>query len=235
MLNLYNPIMQTHGPIRLDCRTEPMFQENAYVVIAPSGNGRAAWIIDPGFPPQPGKLIALLTAEQVEPAAILLTHGHPDHIAGVSSIRTRWPALPILAPAAEADFMSDPNRNLSARMGFPVTAPSPTDLLKPGDTLTLGDTTWEVRDVSGHSPGGLAFYCAAAGVVIVGDALFAGSIGRVDFPGGSGPRLLANIRANLLTLPDETVVYAGHGPPTTIGDERRENPYMQPGVVDALV
>ncbi|HQL53327.1 MAG TPA: MBL fold metallo-hydrolase, partial [Phycisphaerae bacterium] len=90
----------------------------------------------------------------------------------------------------------------------------------------LGALTWQVLDVAGHSPGGLAFYCAAAGVVVTGDALFAGSIGRYDFPGSSGARLLANIRQHLLTLPPETVVYAGHGPATTIGDELETNPFL---------
>ena len=81
--------------------------------------------------------------------------------------------------------------------------------------------------MAGHSPGGLAYYCASAGVVFTGDALFAGGIGRYDFPGSSGKRLLANIRRHLLTLPDETVVYSGHGPATTIADERDTNPYLQ--------
>jgi glyoxylase-like metal-dependent hydrolase (beta-lactamase superfamily II) len=90
----------------------------------------------------------------------------------------------------------------------------------------LASLGWRVVDVSGHSPAGLAYYCEAAAVVVTGDALFAGSIGRYDFPGSSGPKLVNNIRRHLLSLPDATVVYSGHGPATTVGEERESNPFL---------
>jgi glyoxylase-like metal-dependent hydrolase (beta-lactamase superfamily II) len=99
--------------------------------------------------------------------------------------------------------------------------------VSPGDTLSLADLQWQVLDVSGHSPGGVAYYCRAAGVVFAGDALFAGSIGRYDFPGSSRERLLKNIQEHLLTLPDKTVLYSGHGPTSTIGHEREHNWVLQ--------
>ncbi len=90
----------------------------------------------------------------------------------------------------------------------------------------MGPFTWQVLDAAGHSPGGVAYYCAVAEVVLVGDALFAGSIGRTDIPGASESRLLKNIRDNLMSLPDGTRVLSGHGPATTIGEERRSNPFL---------
>jgi hydroxyacylglutathione hydrolase len=99
--------------------------------------------------------------------------------------------------------------------------------LAPGGTLMLEGSVWAILDTSGHSPGGRSLYCAALGVVIVGDALFAGGIGRYDFPDSDGPRLLQNIRDQLLTLPESTRVLSGHGPETTIGTEKHHNPFLQ--------
>jgi len=101
------------------------------------------------------------------------------------------------------------------------------ELLKPGDTLTMGEVTWNVLDTSGHTKGGLSFYCPQESVVMTGDALFCGSIGRSDIPDGDGELLIENIRNNLMTLPDNTRVLPGHGPETTIGAEKRSNPFLQ--------
>jgi glyoxylase-like metal-dependent hydrolase (beta-lactamase superfamily II) len=106
----------------------------------------------------------------------------------------------------------------------PPPPPPPDRELAHGDTLALGSLTFEVRHVPGHSPGSVAF--VGHGVAFVGDAVFAGSVGRVDLPGGDGATLLTSIREQLLTLPDETVLYAGHGPETSVGAERRANPFL---------
>jgi glyoxylase-like metal-dependent hydrolase (beta-lactamase superfamily II) len=209
-----------------------MFAENGFVVW--TSDGPDAWIIDPGLPPQPHELLRVVEHHNLAPAAILLTHCHADHVAGIPMIRAAHPNVPILVPRDEARLLTDADANLSGGLGFPITVPPADRLLAAGGELMLGGLRWDVLDVAGHSPGGLAYYNAAGGVVIVGDALFAGSIGRVDFPGSSGRRLIGNIRAQLLTLPDNTVVYSGHGPATTIGVERRENPYLQ-GDPDLLV
>ena len=99
-------------------------------------------------------------------------------------------------------------------------------MVRPGQTLTLGDSSWAVLDTSGHTPGGVSYYCESAAVAIVGDALFAGSIGRTDLPGTSTERLVSNIRSQLLSLPEQTRVLTGHGPETTIGVERQTNPFV---------
>lgn len=213
--------MINHGRMNIEVFVDPMFQENAFVVGCEGGSD--CWIIDPGFPPQPEAIVAAVAERELEPVALMLTHCHPDHIAGLNALRAAYPQTPIVAPYGEKDMLTDPEANLSTALGFAVSAPPADQLLKPGDTAALGDLTWRVLDVSGHSPAGLAFYCADVGVVINGDALFAGSIGRFDFPHSSRERLIKNISENLLTLPDDTVVYSGHGPATTIGHERQHN------------
>jgi glyoxylase-like metal-dependent hydrolase (beta-lactamase superfamily II) len=125
-------------------------------------------------------------------------------------------------------MLSDAAFNLSAPFGLPIVAPPPDELIEPGEVIEIGPSRWEVLDTSGHTPGGVSFYCAAAGVVIVGDALFAGSIGRCDIPGASEQRLLRNIREKLLSLPEATRVLPGHREETTIGREKRTNPYLSP-------
>ncbi|TWT46112.1 putative metallo-hydrolase [Phycisphaerae bacterium RAS1] len=216
--------MQSHGPLRIEVFIEQMFQQNGLLVWC--DGGRDCWIVDPGFPPQCDRIVQSVQQRELTPAALLLTHCHVDHIAGNKTVRAAFPAVPIWAPRAEREFLTDAEVNLSAQMGLPVTSPPADRLLAPRESLTLSDLSFDVLDVAGHSPGGLAYYCAAAGVAIVGDALFAGGIGRVDFPGSSGARLIGNIRKHLLSLPDDTIVYSGHGPTTTIGRERRSNPFL---------
>jgi hydroxyacylglutathione hydrolase len=216
--------MITHGPLKLAVFVEPMFQESAYLLS--TTDAPEAWIIDPGLPPQERNIAAAIQQQRLDPRAILLTHCHADHIAGAGGLCRAFPELKLWAPRAEEHMLSDPVANLSAPFGFEVVTPPAETLLAPGDELMLGPLTWLAIDVAGHSPGGLAYYCPEIAVVFVGDALFAGGIGRYDFPGSSGPRLLANIRQHLLSLPPETVVYSGHGSATTIGEERDTNPFL---------
>ena len=216
--------MQEHGPLRIEVFVDPMFAENGLLVAA----GDACWIIDPGFAPQPESILDAIEEHRLTPAAILLTHCHVDHIAGVGTIRTAYPKLKLIAPRDETHMLTDPMGNLSGHYGFPIVAPEADVAIGPNDPLELGGVPFAALDVSGHSPGGLAYHCAAAAIVIGGDALFAGSVGRYDFPGSSGAKLISNIRRNLLTLPPETVLYPGHGPSTTIAREARTNPYLKP-------
>ncbi len=204
---------------------EPSFGENAYVVWIEAGG--PGWIVDPGAPPSARQIIEHLTAHRIVPEALVLTHGHADHIAGVPEILAAFGDLPVYIADEERPMLTDPAQNLSLSLGTPFkTDVKETRDLPPGETMALGETTWQIFDTSGHSPGGRSLYCAEAGIALVGDALFCGSIGRTDFPHSDHDRLIENIRTHLLTLPDETRVYSGHGPVTTIGEERRGNPFL---------
>jgi hydroxyacylglutathione hydrolase len=217
--------MPTHGELHIEVIVEPSFQENGLLVWA--DGDAAAWLVDPGYPPAPDAFLAAAAQHKLRPEAILLTHCHVDHMAGVPDLCAALPDVQIWSPRDDAGMLTSAIENLSALMGAPVTCREADRLIAPGETLQLGALTWQVLDVAGHSPGGLAYYCARARVVLTGDALFAGSIGRYDFPGSSRERLLANIKNNLLTLPDDTVVYSGHGPTTTIGREKRHNMVLE--------
>lgn len=217
--------MKSHGPLHINVFVEPMFQENAYLLW--TDDGPDAWVIDPGLPPQNDDIRAALEKRKLVPRAVVLTHCHADHIAGVAGLLREFPQAELCVPRDEQPMLRDTAANLSAPFGLKIVIPSASRPVAPGEALKLGALKWRALDVAGHSPGGLAYYCRSAGVVFTGDALFAGSIGRYDFPGSSGERLLDNIRRHLLTLPVKTVVYSGHGPATTIEDERETNPYLQ--------
>jgi hydroxyacylglutathione hydrolase len=199
------------------------FATNSYLVSVPGSAD--CWIIDPSF--GPAALIERVRGRGLTPVAIVLTHAHVDHIAGVADVRRAFPGVPVLVHATEAEWLSEPMLNLSALTGMRVTAPGPDGFLEDGKTLTLAGTTWTIRHTPGHSPGGVVLIHDPSGCVIAGDTLFAGSIGRTDFPGGDAATLASSIRNVLYRLPDETRVYPGHGPPTTVGAERRSNPYVR--------
>jgi len=184
--------------------------------------------VDPGSPPQADDILVFIRDHELTPLAIVLTHAHADHIAGVDDVLAGTGDLPVYLAREEWPMLTDAVQNLSASLGMPVSSGSARDVrdLAVGSTLDLESTRWVVGDVSGHSPGGRSLYCAEQSVVMVGDALFAGSVGRVDFPHSHGPTLLANIKKTLLALPDETRVLSGHGSETTIGAERATNPFI---------
>ncbi len=182
------------------------------------------WIIDAGF--EPYRLAAYIRERGLVPQAILLTHAHLDHIAGLSDLREKWPDLPILIHREEEAFLTDPMLNLSVVLEEPLVCPPATGFLEHGQALNIAGLRCEVRHTPGHSPGGVTFYFPQQGVAFVGDTLFAGSVGRTDFPTSDHELLFESIRKQLLTLPDDTRVLPGHGPETTIGRERRSNPYL---------
>ncbi len=196
-------------------------QTNTYVLR----DGDDAWVIDPGYGPD--AVLEFLDSEDVRPSRVVLTHGHCDHLAGVEAVRAARQAATVCCPEADADMLLDAAANLSSMFGLPVTVAEPFQRFAPGQTLTLGETAWQVLDTSGHTPGGVSLYCPDEAVAFTGDALFAGGIGRTDFPGGDQDRLLRTIRENLLTLPDETRILPGHGPASTIGRERQGNPFLR--------
>jgi glyoxylase-like metal-dependent hydrolase (beta-lactamase superfamily II) len=207
-------------PVEIRTFVTGPFATNTYLLR----EAEACWVIDPGF--APWELLAVLSEARLVPERVVLTHGHCDHVAGIGDLRGAVGDVPVWCPQADAEMPGDPTRNLSGPFGLPLSAPAPDELFQPGDSLTLGRSCWQVLDTSGHTPGGVSLYCPAEAVVFTGDALFAGSIGRTDIPGADARRLIDNIRRHLLTLPRETTVRPGHGPTSTIAEERRSNPFL---------
>lgn len=187
----------------------------------------ACAVVDPALCAEP--VISFLEGTDIIPQQIWLTHGHGDHIGGVGALKEAFGDARVCCPVGDARMLGDPMANMSAPFGFALSAPAPEQLLEPGTALMLGETSWQILDTSGHTPGSVSFYCNTERVVLTGDALFAGSIGRTDIPGASAERLIQNIRDQLLVLPDETRVLPGHGPATTIGAERAGNPFLVGG------
>ncbi len=183
-------------------------------------------VVDPGSM-MDDRFTRFLIDGRIDVAQIWLTHGHGDHIAGVGTLKKMFPAAKVHCPAADDDMLADAGKNLSSWYEISVTAPPADALIQPGDTLSLGQTAWQVLDTSGHTPGGVSFYCPTERVVLTGDALFAEGIGKTEIPGGDMDRLVANIFTELLALPDETRALPGHGPETTIGTERRTNFFLR--------
>lgn len=200
------------------------FSENSYLVW--KHGGAEAFVIDPGFEPE-------LILEQIEErgltlVAIVNTHSHLDHIAGNAAMKEAYPDAPVIIGHGEATFLTDPNLNRSAFYGMPLTSPPADRTVLDGGVLELAGLTMDVREIPGHSPGHVVFVIrdVAPTLVLGGDVLFRGSVGRTDFPGGSFNLLKQGIHEKLWPLPDDTVVYPGHGPVTTIGHEKRTNPFV---------
>ncbi|MDX2147175.1 MAG: MBL fold metallo-hydrolase [Planctomycetota bacterium] len=208
--------------LRIETFALGSFLTNCYVVYVEGSS--ACWIVDASF--EPTELIHAVRSRELAPEAIILTHAHVDHIAGVSEVRQALGPIPVWMHDAERDWLREPKLNLSWMMGQLVTAPGPDRTLSDGETLTLSGTQWRVLHTPGHSPGGISLVCAGASLVLAGDTLFAGSVGRTDFPGSDHDTLMTSIRTKLFALPDATRVLPGHGPETTVGQERRSNPYV---------
>lgn len=200
------------------------FGENCYVVRI---NGRDdCLVVDPGLEPE--KILEHLDSEGITPAAILNTHGHADHMGGNQALKSRWPDCPIVIGSGDAIKLTDAKENLSAMFGMPIVSPPADVTVDDGQTYAAAGIELEVRAISGHSTGHVIFVWNALQpkMVFAGDVIFAGSIGRTDFPDGSFEQLAAGIRAKLYTLPDNTRLFCGHGPATTVGEEKRGNPFV---------
>ncbi len=201
-----------------------LFAENCY--IAHLANRDDCLVFDPGL--DPGEILDYIQQRNLRPAAILNTHGHADHIAGNGMLKERFPDAPLMIGHGDASKLSDPMGNLSGQYGLPFTSPDADRLLREGDRVNLAGMELEVLETPGHSAGHIVFVWKEPSpwVVFGGDVLFAGSIGRSDFPDGDHDQLIASIRDKLFPLPDDTQVLPGHGPVTTIGEEKRSNPFV---------
>lgn len=200
------------------------FGENSYIVWAEGGPD--AFVIDPGFEPE--LILEQLVSRKLNLVAIVNTHGHLDHIAGNAALKAAYPNAPIIIGHGEKDWLTDANLNRSAHYGMPVVSPPADRTVADGELLELAGLKMDVREIPGHSPGHVVYIVRDVNpsIVLGGDVLFRGSIGRTDFPGGSFEVLHAGICAKLWPLPDNAIVYPGHGPVTTIGHEKRTNPYV---------
>lgn len=193
-------------------------QTNCYILQSNHG----AIIIDPGDEPE--RIVRFLNDIKVEPSQIIATHTHFDHVLGVDSIRAKL-NVPFLIHRDDLSMLESMQNRVHQFMGFDVPPPPKVDrYLKDGDLLNVGDETIRVLHTPGHSPGSISL--SGDGYVFTGDALFNQSIGRTDLPGGDLKTLINSIRERLFKLDDATTVYPGHGPETTIGDEKLANPFV---------
>jgi len=197
-------------------------QTNCYLVACPET--QAAVIIDPAWSGE--TLHTLAQEEGAKLEAILLTHAHFDHLAGAAALK-RLSNAPLLAHPDSKPLMADAHHHALAWGVQIEPTPEPDGELVEGQVIEVGTLRLQTLHTPGHAPGHVCFYEPAAGAIFDGDVLFNGGIGRSDLPGGDHGRLMQSIREKLLTLPDETAVYSGHGPATTIGAERRWNPFLR--------
>jgi len=200
-----------------------MYETNCYV-LRQDENAHHCVIIYPGLGVE--QLLDFLAENNLDPVAIVLTHGHIDHAQGVATLREKYPDIKLAIHALDADMLTDPQGNLSAMMGENFTTAPAEMILEDQALFEHSGVTLTVLHPPGHTPGGICLYSQADGIVFTDDTLFTESVGRSDFPGGSHSQLIASIKDKLFTLPDDTVVYPGHGPQTTIAHEKTGNPFL---------
>jgi len=203
----------------IERRAVEPFHKNGFIVACTST--RQAAYIDPGD--EAGELSDWVASQNLTLSSILLTHGHMDHVCGVGEVKKRWDIPVLLHQEDEFLYNSLKEQGLWFGLSYPV-APPADRYLKPGDPLTLGDLNIGIHHTPGHSPGGLTFEIEEH--LFCGDLIFAGGVGRSDLPGGSHQLLIQTIRDKILPFDDEKILHPGHGPDTTVGHERRTNPFL---------
>jgi glyoxylase-like metal-dependent hydrolase (beta-lactamase superfamily II) len=206
--------------IKIDHMVLGSVQTNCFFVY--KEDKKEAIVFDPA---DHGKeILDKLQAKGITPVAICLTHGHFDHILGVAKLK-QLAHIEIYANEDEKELLGNESLNCSSHVGRLCTV-TPDHLLKDGETFTIAGITLQMIATPGHTVGSCCYYCKDAGILISGDTLFEGSVGRTDLPTGSMSALVRSIKEKLFQLPDDTVVYPGHGDSTTIGDEKKYNPYF---------
>ena len=199
------------------------YETNSYI-LRQNDTSKDCLLIDTRL--DAGNLVDFLTELELNPVAIVFTHGHVDHIGGATELRSRFPDMKVYIHKLDADMLSEPQTNLSGMTGMPFRTEPEDVSLAEQDVIEQAGLQLLVLHTPGHTPGGISLYSNQDGVAFVGDTLFADSVGRTDFPGGSMPQLISSIKEKLFVLPDETKVYPGHGPATTIGHEKMYNPFI---------
>ena len=202
------------------------FETNCYI-LRNSEKVKDCVVIDAGL--EAGKLIDFLGEHKLNPAAVVLTHGHIDHVAGVAVLRKSYPEIKVYIHKLDAEMLRETASNVSARIGQ---LPSTLDiigtdfLIEKASIIKQAGIKLQVLHTPGHTPGGICLYSKGEGIVFTDDTLFANGVGRADL-GGNMEQLVKSIKEKLFTLPDETAVYPGHGPTTTIAQEKKSNPHLQ--------
>ena len=217
-------VMTQHGKLIVETLTNGPFQENCFV--ASDADTRKAILIDPGDEEE--MILSRVRELDLEVTEIVCTHTHIDHAGAVAPLK-RMLGVNFAVHAGEIPGLGHMPQ-AAAMFGLPTKEiPEVERQLEPGGEVAVGDLVARVLFTPGHSAGGICLLFSEQKVVFVGDTLFCGSVGRTDLPGGSGKTLIASITEQLLTLDDDVVAYSGHGPETTIGAERRNNAFLQPG------
>ncbi len=200
----------------------PVGMMEANCIIVGCKKTLEAAIIDPGE--EAGKILNTVKSLNLKVGSIILTHAHIDHIAALKEVREETGAK-VIVHKDDAEMLSNPGINLSMFMGDSISGKAD-KLLEDDDVIHIGELELKVLHTPGHTPGGICLYIEEHDVVITGDTLFVGSIGRSDFPGGNHRQLINSIKEKLLVLPESTKVYPGHGPSSTIRFEKRNNPFL---------
>jgi len=212
-----------HPALRVMVMEVGALAENAYIV-AHAASGKAA-VVDPGEEGE--QILRQLSDRGLTLDKILLTHGHFDHVGGVRILKERTGASVHIHPEEVDRMLGAPRQGAMFGLAVPR-PPAPDVLVKDGDIVPFANHGFRVLHTPGHTPGHVTF--VAGGLAFVGDLIFAGSIGRTDLPGGSHEALLRSVRSKIFTLPDETILFPGHGPATTVGEEKRTNPFFTGGI-----
>ncbi len=200
------------------------YQTNCYI-LRENVEAKNCLIIDAGL--EADEMVNFLSQNKLNPVAVVLTHGHADHITGVAALRENFPDIKVHIHKLDAGMLTGTRSNLSALTGKLFSTGSAEFLLEEGSIIEQVGIRLQVFHTPGHTPGGICLYSKDEGIIFSGDTIFAGSIGRTDFPGGNMAQLITGIKEKLLILPDETIVYTGHGPVTTIAQEKAHNPFLQ--------
>ena len=200
------------------------YETNCYVLRS-SEAAKDCLIVDAGSGAE--KLIEFLHEHKLNPVSVVLTHGHIDHIEGIAALRAEFPDIKVYIHKLDAEMLTEPLTNLSAMTGAAFSIEPADFFMEEQGAIEQADMKLRVLHTPGHTPGGICLYCEDEGVVFTDDTLFADSIGRTDFPNGNTEQLFQSIREKLFTLPDDTKVYPGHGPVTTIAHEREYNPFLR--------
>jgi len=183
-------------------------------------------IIDTGL--EAGELVNFLEVHKLNPVAVVLTHGHADHITGLAALRSRFPNIKVYIHKLDAEMLTETDSNMFAFVKQPFSVESADFLIEESNAIEEAGINLKVLHTPGHTPGGISLYSKDDGIVFVGDTLFADSVGRTDMPGGNATQLIKSIKEKLCPLPDETICYPGHGPITTIAQEKAHNPFITP-------